>query len=159
MTGCNPGKVIPLINFHGKADIIIPFDGRTADKWTGNTSCKIYRLVHRAQQPADILCTDALPNITQYREEWAKRNHCLKYKDGNTTRTSFQIITHPHKDTNLRVADCSDYNPYSVVNGFTVEGLGHSWPSTQGLDGGTTSFNATTANIIPFLEAQYLEHV
>ena len=36
--------------------------------------------------------------------------------------------------------------------GFTVDGLGHSWPSTLGLDGQVTDFNATTADIIPFFE-------
>jgi poly(3-hydroxybutyrate) depolymerase len=39
LTGCNPGRVIPIIPIHGLADKIVPFNGRTADKH-GNTSCK-----------------------------------------------------------------------------------------------------------------------
>jgi poly(3-hydroxybutyrate) depolymerase len=28
---CNPGRAVPIINFHGLADRIIPFDGQAAD--------------------------------------------------------------------------------------------------------------------------------
>ncbi|KZP16297.1 carbohydrate esterase family 1 protein [Athelia psychrophila] len=111
---CTPGRVIPIINFHGLADDIIPFVGRDADHWTGETSY-------------------ALPNITKYREAWAERNSC---NNGSTTGSGKS-------------------NPDV---GFTIDGLGHSWPSTAGLDGGTTSFNATTAEIIPFFDMHWLEH-
>ncbi|KZP25504.1 carbohydrate esterase family 1 protein [Athelia psychrophila] len=130
---CTPGRVIPIINFHGLADDIIPFVGRDHDHWTGETSY-------------------ALPNITQYREAWAERNTL-----NPDVIASINTITHPHKDTNLRIADCSPVNIHAVMRGFTVVGLGHSWPSTTGLDGGTTTFNATTAEIIPFFDGHWLK--
>lgn len=44
------------------------------------------------------------------------------------------------------------------MNGFPVDNVGHSWPTTDGLDGGFTSFNATTASLIPFFERHWLMH-
>lgn len=61
-------------------------------------------------------------------------------------------VSKPHANTTLKVSDCSAQSNHAVVNGFTVKGLGHSWPSTAGLDGGVTDFNATTANILPFFD-------
>lgn len=40
INNCTPGRVIPIINFHGLDDDIIPFDGRLADVWTGDKACK-----------------------------------------------------------------------------------------------------------------------
>ncbi|KAF7968539.1 hypothetical protein HWV62_30155 [Athelia sp. TMB] len=140
LAGCKPGRIIPIINFHGLSDDIIPFDGRSADVWTGD---KRY----------------ALPNITEYREAWARRNACNSSETGGDVVTIFSTITHPHKDTNLRVADCSPADIHSVMQGFTIVGLGHSWPTTTGVDGGTTSFNATSAEIVPFFDQHWLEHV
>lgn len=110
-----------------------------------------------------FLPLDALPNITQYREAWAERNSCnigINLTSGALNPdviASINTITHPHKDTNLRIADCSPVNIHAVMRGFTVVGLGHSWPSTTGLDGGTTTFNATTAEIIPFFDGHWLK--
>jgi poly(3-hydroxybutyrate) depolymerase len=66
-------------------------------------------------------------------------------------------VSHPHKDTVLKQSDCSAKNDHAVVNGFTVDGLGHSWPGTAGLDGEVTTFNATTANILPFFDMHSME--
>lgn len=89
-----------------------------------------------------------------------------------------KAITHPHTDTTLTTmhpAACAAANTSSIsgtsnavkessteeiataaVHGFSVVNLGHSWPTTAGLDGGKASFNATTANILPFFESQVL---
>nr|GAT52889.1 predicted protein [Mycena chlorophos] len=139
---CAPGRSVPIINFHGLADTVIPFDGRDADK-EGRTEY-------------------ATPNITQYREAWAARNGCgagtSSTKVGGRVKLSSHIalnqaplISHPHENTTLKAFTCD-----SQVNGFTVDGLGHSWPGTAGLDGGVTTFNATTANIVPFFETYAL---
>ncbi|KAF8575778.1 carbohydrate esterase family 1 protein, partial [Ramaria rubella] len=127
-SGCEPGRTIPLLNYHGLADHTIPFGGQTADK-EGDTAY-------------------ATPNITQYREAWALRNGCQ-----STIETS---LTHPHTNTTLKEWDCSPTDANAVVRGYTVTGLGHSWPTTAGLDGGVTTFNATTADIVPFFEAHPL---
>ncbi|KAF7343378.1 hypothetical protein MVEN_01770100 [Mycena venus] len=141
-TDCNPGRPVPIINFHGLADKIIPFDGQDADR-EGRTEY-------------------ATPNITVYREAWADRNGCASISAkqaaaANDTLGFNAIVSHPHTDTTLKQSDCSAQNNHAVVNGFTVKGLGHSWPSTAGLDGGVTTFNATTANILPFFDMHSMD--
>jgi len=135
---CTPGRPVPIINFHGLEDKTIPFYGQRADK-------------HNRTEYAT-------PSITQYREAWAIRNGC-----GSSVNCSASpplginvLISHPHNDTTLKQSICSASNGDAVVSGFTVKCLGHSWPSTLGLDGGITDFNATTADIIPFFEAHTL---
>ncbi|KZP07784.1 carbohydrate esterase family 1 protein [Athelia psychrophila] len=128
LSGCTPGDTVPLINFHGLADTIIPFDGQLADK--ENDAAYV------------------LPNITVYRQDWALR-------DGCATTVSLSL-THPFTNTTLKEWGCSSTDARAVVRGYTVDGLGHSWPSTLGLDGGVTTFNATTAAILPFFDAHVL---
>jgi len=103
--------------------------------------------------------TDATPNITEYRAAWADRNGCSAAK---TSATGVllgldAVVSHPHTDTTLKLSGCSVQNNQAVFSGFTVKDLGHSWPSTAGLDGGVTTFNATTANILPFFDMHALD--
>ncbi|KAJ7133700.1 hypothetical protein C8R43DRAFT_894991 [Mycena crocata] len=49
---CNPGRTIPLINFHGTADRTIPYDGRDDDD------------------------SEDTPPIPEWREAWVVRNGC-----------------------------------------------------------------------------------
>jgi len=127
--GCDPGRPVPLINFHGLADKIEPFKGRKEED--GDTDY-------------------ATPNIQTWREEWAFRNGCQNPKtDSTITKDVFNRTT-------LIAWRCVADDPRTVVKGYTVAGLGHSWPTTLGLDGGITSFNATTAAIIPFFESQMI---
>ncbi|KAJ7720813.1 alpha/beta-hydrolase [Mycena metata] len=121
-TNCSPGRPVPIINFHGLADKIIPFDGQAADR------------ENRTEY--------ATPNITQYREAWAQRNGC-------STSAPARVASANGPKIGFRRARRTTT---AVVNGFTVKGLGHSWPGTAGLDGGVTDFNATTANILPFFD-------
>lgn len=93
---------------------------------------------------------DALPNITTWREAWANRNGCQPNPPPPSS------ITKPYTNTTLKEWDCSSSDPRAIVKGYTVDSLKHSWPSTLGLDGGVTSFNATTAAIIPFFNAYTL---
>ncbi|KZP08298.1 carbohydrate esterase family 1 protein [Athelia psychrophila] len=128
LTGCTPSGSVPLINFHGLSDTVIRFGGQLADK-EGDTAY-------------------ALPNITIYRQDWALQDGC--------TTTVSSSLTHPFTDTTLKEWDCSATDTRAVVRGYTVTGLGHSWPGTLGLDGGVTTFNATTAAILPFFDAHIL---
>lgn len=84
---------------------------------------------------------DALPSIETWREQWALRDGCTSV---NSTASK------PLTDTSMNLWECSTTNPAAVIRGYSVAGLGHSWPSTQGYDGGVTAYNATTAAIIPF---------
>ncbi|KAF7293027.1 hypothetical protein MIND_01202100 [Mycena indigotica] len=135
---CAPGRAVPLINFHGLSDRIIPFGGQESDRQG--------RIEY------------ATPNITQFREAWAERNGCgSPSKVGAAVKLAAvklnkkPAVSHPHPDTTLKAFLCN-----AQVNGFTVDGLGHSWPGTEGLDGGVATFNATTANIIPFFDTYAL---
>lgn len=85
--------------------------------------------------------SDALPNINDWREQWAFRDGCQS-KGSN--------VTNPLPNTSMDLWDCSAANPAAVVRAYSVTGLGHSWPGTLGFDGEVTPYNATTAVIIPF---------
>jgi poly(3-hydroxybutyrate) depolymerase len=86
-----------------------------------------------------------LPPIPTYRKAWATRDGCAP--------SSEPTVSHPHASTTVKEWDCSDEDSRAVVKGYTVDGLGHSWPTTNGLDGGKASFNATPDDIVPFFEA------
>lgn len=45
---------------------------------------------------------------------------------------------------------CITDDPTAQVTGYTIQGLGHSWPNTVGLDNGVAGFNATQDVILPF---------
>ncbi|KAJ7639780.1 alpha/beta-hydrolase [Mycena polygramma] len=121
---CTPGRAVPIINFHGLADKVIPFDGQAADH----------------QNRTEY----ATPNITEFRQAWADRNGCASLSPKLAANASLSL-------------GFNAVNNHAVINGFTVDGLGHSWPSTAGLDGGVTTFNATTANILPFFDMHSME--
>ncbi|KAJ7033451.1 Alpha/Beta hydrolase protein [Mycena alexandri] len=67
--GCDPGRKIPLINFHGTADTIIPYDGRNIT----NTS-------------------DDTPPIPRWREAWVVRNGCDASTPSNISRPYEGVI-------------------------------------------------------------------
>ncbi|KAF7971151.1 hypothetical protein HWV62_21964 [Athelia sp. TMB] len=86
--GCNPGRAVPLINFHGLADPVIPFDGQPSNA-AGNV-------------------TYALPNIDTWRTEWALRNGCP---------TGDSVVTNPYPNTSMNTWDCggAPVHAYSVA--------------------------------------------
>jgi len=129
LDGCDPGRVVPIIAFHGLADHVISFKGQPSDKH-GNTAY-------------------ALPSIPAYREAWAVRDGC--------SPTQSPTVSHPHKSTTRKEWQCSSDDTRAVVEGYTIDGLGHSWPNTKGLDGGTAPFDATPSDIVPFFDAHPFE--
>ncbi|KAJ7598700.1 alpha/beta-hydrolase [Mycena floridula] len=79
INGCNPGRPVPIINFHGTADKIIPFTGR------------------KSSNPAYLT-----PDIDTYRKAWATRNGCSATAAANPTLTS------PHGNTTVHQEwDCT----------------------------------------------------
>ncbi|KAF7977237.1 hypothetical protein HWV62_4341 [Athelia sp. TMB] len=171
-SSCAPGRAVPIMNFHGLNDTIIPFKGQAGDA-KGDSAY-------------------ATPDIDSWRQLWASRNaaFCTNGTTSNitvSTKASMgpdgrivapktklaKSVSFPHKDTTLTTmlpnacsaagstssaakASAAKEKTAAAVHGFSVLDLGHSWPSTKGLDGGVTSFNATTANILPFFESQVL---
>ena len=95
---------------------------------------------------SDYLCLDKTPDITTWREQWASRNGCTN----SSTNAMIQNAVFPN--TSMRAWSCGD--PAAQVTGYTIQGLGHSWPNTVGLDHGIVGFNATQDVILPF----YTQH-
>ncbi|KAJ7189010.1 carbohydrate esterase family 1 protein [Mycena filopes] len=97
--GCAPGRTIPLINFHGTADKIIPYDGRNIT----NTS-------------------DDTPPILQWREAWVARNGCDASSPNDTT------ITQPYEGVVETTWQCNN-DTSTTVKAFEIEDGIHKWPS------------------------------
>ena len=109
-------------------DDTIPFEGRV-DKATGQNGTGTSTI-----------------NVPLWREQWAIRNGCYS-QDGSVNAT---VVSEPYDDTTKYVWDCN-----AKFIGYTVSTLGHSWPTTQGLDGSgapnnTASFNITSPDILQF---------
>jgi hypothetical protein len=79
---------------------------------------------------------DTLPSIPKYQEAWATWDSCR-----STTRPT---ISHPPKLTTVKEWECSSdsCSTRTAVKGYTVIGLGHSWPNTEGLDNDIALFDA-----------------
>lgn len=134
-----------MVNLHGEDDTIEPITGQAEEY--GNTGCKTHPSVtRRLQSLTNYPLSDATPDINAWRQAWAGR-------DGCTDPSSDGVIENDvFKATMLETWNCSSSDPRATIQGYTIAGLGHSWPSTTGADGGYTSFNATTAVIIPFFQ-------
>ncbi|KAG9022573.1 hypothetical protein FRB95_014581 [Tulasnella sp. JGI-2019a] len=113
---CNPGRPIPLINFHGLDDETIPYEGKSY-QCTGNYTT---------------------PVIQTWRAEWAQRNGCTGTGDQLPNATS---VTAPYPKTVEYLWSCS-----APVQGFTVDDLGHSWPTILGLDPSGKPLNVAPFN-------------
>ncbi|KAJ7130339.1 hypothetical protein C8R44DRAFT_872150 [Mycena epipterygia] len=101
---CTPGRPVPIVNFHGLADKIIPFDGQAADR------------ENRTEY--------ATLNITEYRAAWADRNGCGA---AHTTAAGVPlgldaVVSHPHINTTLKLSDCSAQNNQAVHGGARRRG-------------------------------------
>lgn len=162
-TVCKPGKPVPIINFHGLADTIVPFGGR-ANNSAGDTNCtNTYTSVLTSKLRKIDPFVDALPNITIWRQGWATLNGCP-----NTTVSNLTSLATSNVNNSAFLWNCQSVSSWSVVHGYSVYGLQHSWPSTAGLDDGATTsnetaafplsqstatFNATNSYIVPFLNS------
>ncbi|KAJ7744679.1 Alpha/Beta hydrolase protein, partial [Mycena metata] len=98
--GCDPGRKIPLINFHGTADPIIPYAG------TGRNISNM---------------SDDTPPIPRWREAWVVRNGC----DANAPSN----VSQPYEGVIETVWQCND-DTETTVKAFEIKDGIHRWPST-----------------------------
>ncbi|KAJ6631345.1 Alpha/Beta hydrolase protein [Mycena sp. CBHHK59/15] len=81
---CNPGRKVPLINFHGTADKTVPYDGRNVTTDT----------------------VDDTAPIPPWREAWVVRNGC----DASTPSN----VSHPYDGVVETTWQCGDNNETTV---------------------------------------------
>ena len=123
---CQPNRSsIPILEFHGQNDTIIPYDGKDCPR-----RCR--------HEP----CHCPLPSIPSWLEEWALLNQCPGGTPGNESFSVDDYIT-----VNKTTWTCGGNE--DIVTGYWIQDLGHVWPSTAPNDdnhGNVTVLNAS--NII-----------
>ncbi|WVW80423.1 hypothetical protein I302_102404 [Kwoniella bestiolae CBS 10118] len=132
--GCFPSRAVPILHSHGVEDDDTPFLGRSrSENWEFGPE----------------------PRVDNWRKRWALRNG----HEGTTKGVLPEPneVYYPHTNTTeerwtLGKAD---------VIALSVGGLGHSWPSTLGLDlagrpNHIANFNLTSAHLLPFFSKNKL---
>ncbi|KAL3426108.1 hypothetical protein PVAG01_02899 [Phlyctema vagabunda] len=129
---CSPSHPVPIFHIHGVEDTITPFYGR--DPGIGDFGPE--------------------PDVRLWRRAWAERNGCKGSYDGEFAKPAVREI---HPGVWEEVWDCTG----AEVRALTVEGLGHAWPSTLGLDlagspNQTANFNLTNQHLVQFFSRHRL---
>ncbi|KAK1765151.1 putative poly depolymerase protein [Phialemonium atrogriseum] len=129
---CTPSRPAPILHAHGVEDRITEFLGRS---------------------PLDGSFGPE-PDVRLWRRQWAERNGCKGRFAGEWPQPS---VTEVHPGAWQESWDC----PGAEVRGLTVEGLGHAWPSTLGLDltgspNQTANFNFTSQHLVHFFSRHKL---
>ena len=129
---CSPSHPVPILHAHGVEDVITPFFGRTPEGGSFGPE----------------------PDVRLWRRQWAERNGCKGRYDGEWAQPSVEEV---HNGTWEEVWDCEG----AEVRALTVEGLGHAWPSTIGLDltgspNHTANFNFTSQHLVQFFSRHHL---
>ena len=132
---CSPSHPVPILHAHGIEDTITPFYGRLDPK-------------------ASSFGFGTEPDVRVWRREWAERNGCKGAFGGAWPEPTIEEV---HPGTWEEVWDC----PGAEVRSLTVEGMGHAWPSTLGLDlagrpNQTTNFNFTNQHLVQFFSEHKL---
>lgn len=127
---CPTQRPLPILDFHGTADTVTPYNGRSA---------------HGGIQVS----------IDDFLQGWALRNGC----QGNAVISHLPKDLDPHQLVEIQTWNNS-YKPGGIVIGYKITGGQHSWPRTTlpmtyngkvGInDSSTTVFDATATVIIPF---------
>lgn len=130
---CSPSYPVPILHAHGVEDAVAPFYGTTIN----DTS-------HGPE-----------PDVRWWRRQWTEINWCSRRFPGEWAQPN---ATEVHPGTWEEVWDC----PGAEVRSLTIEGLGHSWPSTLGLDmagspNQTTNFNFTQQHLVQFFSRHRLQ--
>ena len=130
---CSPSHPVPIFHAHGVEDTITPYHGRTPEEgWRFGPE----------------------PDVRLWRTQWAERNGCKGSYDGAWPLPKVEEV---HRGAYEEVWDC----PGAEVRGLTIEGLGHAWPSTLGLDlagspNQTANFNFTSQHLVQFFSKHRL---
>ncbi|KAH6657399.1 ferulic acid esterase [Truncatella angustata] len=129
---CTPSRPAPIFHAHGVEDTITPFHGRTPEEGSFGPE----------------------PDVRLWRRQWAERNGCKGKYDGEWPEPQVKEI---YEGVWEEVWDC----PGAEVRALTVEGLGHAWPSTLGLDlagspNQTANFNFTSPHLVNFFSRHSL---
>ncbi|KAH8646852.1 ferulic acid esterase [Xylariales sp. PMI_506] len=124
--GCAPSRPAPILHAHGVEDTITPYHGRTPEEGSFGPE----------------------PDVRLWRRMWAERNGCRGHYDGAWPEPRVEQV---YPGVWEEVFDC----PGAEVRGLTIEGLGHAWPSTLGLDlagrpNQTANFNFTSPHLVEF---------
>ncbi|EOO03297.1 putative poly(3-hydroxybutyrate) depolymerase protein [Phaeoacremonium minimum UCRPA7] len=132
---CTPSRPVPILHSHGVEDRITEFLGR--DPLGGSFGPE--------------------PDARLWRRQWAERNGCAGRYAGAWPEPDSVAEVHPGAWE--EVWDCPGG---AEVRGLTVEGLGHAWPSTLGLDlagrpNQTANFNFTSQHLVQFFSRHKLE--
>ncbi|PVH72476.1 carbohydrate esterase family 1 protein [Cadophora sp. DSE1049] len=130
---CTPDRPVPILHSHGVEDVITPFYGRTPEGGSFGPE----------------------PDVRLWRRQWAERNGCRGSYNGEWPVPEVEEV---HPGTWEEIWDC----PGAEVRALSVEGLGHAWPSTLGLDlagspNQTANFNFTGQHLIPFFSSHKLQ--
>ncbi|EFX06432.1 ferulic acid esterase [Grosmannia clavigera kw1407] len=131
---CSPAGPAPILHAHGVEDRITEFHGRTPLGGSFGPE----------------------PDVRIWRREWAERNGCRAASYPGAY--PLPAVSEVHPGAWEEVWDC----PASgEVRALTVEGLGHAWPSTLGLDRAgkpnqTANFNFTSQHLVQFFSRHRL---
>lgn len=130
--GCAPSRAaVPVFHVHGVEDVITPFLGRTPEEGSFGPE----------------------PDVRVWRRQWAERNGCARGGyPGELARPASVAEVHPGAWE--EVWDCGPGGA-GEVRALSVQGLGHAWPSTLGLDlagrpNHTANFNFTSQHLVQF---------
>ncbi|KAK8866192.1 hypothetical protein IAR55_001343 [Kwoniella newhampshirensis] len=130
---CTPSRPVPIFHIHGIEDTITPFHGRTPEEGSFGPE----------------------PDVRLWRRQWSERNGCKGRYEGEWAEPSVEEI---HKGVWEEIWDCPGG---AEVRAMSVEGLGHAWPSTLGLDlagkpNQTANFNLTNPYLVDFFSRHSL---
>ncbi|KAH8893470.1 alpha/beta-hydrolase, partial [Thozetella sp. PMI_491] len=129
---CTPARPAPIFHIHGVVDTVTPFYGRTPKEGSFGPE----------------------PDVRLWRRQWADRNGCKGPYPGAWPEPT---VTEAHPGAWDETWDC----PGAEVKALSVEGLGHAWPSTLGLDlagrpNQTSNFNLTNQHLVQFFSRHRL---
>ncbi|WWC60569.1 uncharacterized protein I303_103143 [Kwoniella dejecticola CBS 10117] len=148
--GCFPSRAVPILHSHGVEDDDTPFEGRSRhENWPFGPE----------------------PHVRNYRQRWALRNG---HPNHNPSESSNSVSSSDLKSTTGELPEPNEvYHPHpntteerwtlgkAEVIALSVGGLGHSWPSTEGLDlagrpNNVANFNFTGQHLLPFFSRHTL---
>ncbi|ORY26980.1 Alpha/Beta hydrolase protein [Naematelia encephala] len=129
---CDPVRPVPIYHAHGILDVVTSYYGRGP--------------LEPGYGPE--------PDVRVWRRQWAERNGC---KGETGTLPEPDEVFHPHVNTTEEIWHCQG----AEVRALTIDYLGHSWPTTEGLDPSgspnhVATFNFTHQHLVQFFSSHQL---